>query len=183
MLLTGFFSLLRLGELTVPDSPDKRSSKKICQRLSLQVLPSRYSFLLPYHKADRFYEGNTVLIDTIPDNALDPLAPFRAYLDSRDHLFPLLPGLWLTAAGETPTYSWFVQRLQSVVGPQFAGHSLRSGGATDLAISGVSDDSIQVLGRWSSEVWCIYIRKHPALLHALVHGNSPFASGSVQQSS
>ncbi|KAG2050846.1 hypothetical protein BDR06DRAFT_890924 [Suillus hirtellus] len=61
------------------------------------------------------------------------------------------------------------------------------GGATSLAASGVSAECIQAMGRWSSNGFCIYIRKNPALLHALlfnghgIHdgsgmGSSPFAS-------
>ena len=177
MLLTGFFGLMRLGELTVPDVPSRRSFKKQIRRLSLKISPSRFSFHLPYHKADRFYEGNTIIIDAIPSSALNPLTPMLAYIRLRDCKFPLRPSLWLLANGQPPTYSWFVHRLQSVLGSNFAGHSLRSGGATDLALSGVSDDAIQAMGRWSSDTWRIYIREHPVLLHALIHGHSPFVTG------
>ncbi|KAF8583649.1 hypothetical protein K439DRAFT_1348229, partial [Ramaria rubella] len=73
-----------------------------------------------------------------------------------------------------PTYSWFVCRLQSVLGSDVAGHSLCSGGATALALAGIANDTIQAMGRWASETFCIYIWKHPVLLQALIHGRSAF---------
>ncbi|KAJ7791988.1 hypothetical protein B0H14DRAFT_3499892 [Mycena olivaceomarginata] len=51
MLTTRHDGLLRLGELTIPDSVALRNSRKITLR--------QFSFFLPYHKADRFYDGNS----------------------------------------------------------------------------------------------------------------------------
>ncbi|KIJ32984.1 hypothetical protein M422DRAFT_134180, partial [Sphaerobolus stellatus SS14] len=164
MLLTGFFGLLRLGELTFPDNTRKRSFKKLTLRHTVSLEASRFSFTLPFHKADHFYAGNTVMIEALPNSPLDPLTHLRAYLMLRDSAFPLLPTLWLTAQGSPPTYSWFVSRLQRTLGDSVAGHSLRSGGATALALAGVTDNAIQAMGRWSSDTWRIYIRKHPMLL-------------------
>jgi hypothetical protein len=55
------------------------------------------------------------------------------------------------------------------------GHSLRSGGATALALMGVCDDLIQAIGRWASDTFRIYIWKHPVLLQALIHGKPAFS--------
>ncbi|KIJ32475.1 hypothetical protein M422DRAFT_265642 [Sphaerobolus stellatus SS14] len=112
MLLTGFFGLLRLGELTFPDNTRKRSFKKLTLRHTISLEASRFSFTLPFHKADRFYAGNTVMIEALPNSPLDPLTHLRAYLMLQDSAFPLLPTLWLTVQGSPPTYSWFVSRLQ-----------------------------------------------------------------------
>ncbi|KIJ28304.1 hypothetical protein M422DRAFT_107012, partial [Sphaerobolus stellatus SS14] len=143
MLLTGFFGLLRLGELTFPDNIRKRSFKKLTMRHSLRLEPSRFSFTLPFHKADRFYAGNTVMIDALAGSPIDPLGHMLSYIASRDTVFPLLPTLWISRQGLPPTYSWFVSRLQNLLGDDVAGHSLRSGGATALALTGVSDNAIQ----------------------------------------
>ncbi|KIJ32235.1 hypothetical protein M422DRAFT_104766, partial [Sphaerobolus stellatus SS14] len=143
MLLTGFFGLLRLGELTFPNNVRKCSFKKLTMRHTLSLEETRFSFTLPFHKADRFYAGNTVMIESLPDSPLDPLSHLRAYLAQRDTRFPLLPALWLTSEGRPPTYSWFVSRLQRFLGNDVAGHSLRSGGATALALAGISDNAIQ----------------------------------------
>ncbi|KIJ39560.1 hypothetical protein M422DRAFT_174915 [Sphaerobolus stellatus SS14] len=174
MLLTGFYGLLRLGELTVPDAIAKCTSKKLVLRHTLIIEASCYSFTLPFHKADRFYSGNTVMIEALPESPVDPLTHLQRYLISRDHSFPLLPALWLTAAGYPPTYSLFISHLQAILGKDVAGHSLHSGGATALALAGVADNAIQAMGRWSSDTWHIYIWKHPVLLQALLHGGSTF---------
>ncbi|KIJ24417.1 hypothetical protein M422DRAFT_194709 [Sphaerobolus stellatus SS14] len=118
MLLTGFYGLLRLGELTLPDSIHKRSSKKLILRHTLILEATRFSFILPFHKADRF------------------------------------------------------------LGTDVAGHSLHSGGATALALAGVPDNAIQAMGRWSSDTWRIYIRKHPVLIQPLIYGHSAFQTPS-----
>ncbi|KIJ50206.1 hypothetical protein M422DRAFT_159981 [Sphaerobolus stellatus SS14] len=52
MLLTGFFGLLRLGEITFPDNPRKCSFKKVIMHHTLSVEPTHFAFTLPYHKAD-----------------------------------------------------------------------------------------------------------------------------------
>ncbi|KZV68882.1 hypothetical protein PENSPDRAFT_581799 [Peniophora sp. CONT] len=92
MLYTGFFGLHRLAELTDHDKPAFRSHRKTIMRSSVCIENDVYVYLLPGHKADRFYEGNTGM-----------------------------PGEW-----------------------------------------------IQALGRWSSDAFQMYIRKHPVVLHGLL---------------
>jgi hypothetical protein len=60
------------------------------------------------------------------------------------------------------------QVLRAFFPDSISGHSLRAGGATSLAASGVPFDRIRAMGRWSSDAFRIYVRKNPALLHALV---------------
>ncbi|KIJ36429.1 hypothetical protein M422DRAFT_98501, partial [Sphaerobolus stellatus SS14] len=155
MLLTGFYGLLCLGELTFPDSTHKRSSKKLTLRHTLILEATHFSFILPFHKADQFYAGNTVMIEALPHSPIDPLFHLQHYLDSGDRSFPFFPALWLTSQGKLPTYSWFVGQLQSFLGTDIAGHSLRSGGTTALALAGVPDNAIQATGCWSSDTWHI----------------------------
>src|SRR5882724_6749465 len=90
-------------------------------------------------------------------------------------LSPTLPELWLTSSGDTPSYSWVITHLHATLGHEVGGHSLGSGGTTALALAGISDDAIQSMGRWASDTFRIYIRKHPVLLHALIHNKSAFA--------
>ena len=98
------------------------------------------------HKADRFFEGSTIVLQE-RHGSLDPLKIFRQYLRSRDHLFPHLPELWLRSSGKVPTRSWFINRLRSFFpGNDIAGHSLRSGGATALALAGTPLHQIQAIG-------------------------------------
>ncbi|KIY61208.1 hypothetical protein CYLTODRAFT_332523, partial [Cylindrobasidium torrendii FP15055 ss-10] len=59
---------------------------------------------------------------------------------------------------------WFEKRLHSsLLGRSFGGHSMCPGGATFYASLGLSEATIQALGRWSSSTWQIYLRDHPAV--------------------
>ena len=64
MLLTGFHGLLRLGELTLPDSSSIRDWRKVTQRQSLVLRHNEFEFLLPAHKANRFFEGRKLCSDS-----------------------------------------------------------------------------------------------------------------------
>jgi hypothetical protein len=61
-LLTGFYALLRLGELTYPDRVSLRNPRKVSQQASVSWW---YGYSLPGHKADAFFEGNAFLIQKL----------------------------------------------------------------------------------------------------------------------
>ena len=169
LILTGFHALMRLGELVFPDKKNLRNYRKIALRHSVRLHQENYSFFLPSHKGDRFFEGNTILVQKL-NTPTDPYNPFIAYLRSRDKLFPIHPELWLTSSGRVPTRHWFISRLRAFFPNEIAGQSMRSGGATSLAEAGADLATIQAVGRWSSEAFRIYIRKNPVLIHAMLFG-------------
>ena len=150
-LLTGFFALLRLGELTFPDDARLCNPSKVAKRSSVTVDENSFSFFLPSHKGDKFFEGNTIVLmkSLYPD--IPTFHHFSAYLISRDHLFPFSSPLWLTSDGSVPTRSFFLQRLHYFFGDDVGGQSMRAGGATDLALRGTPPSLIQPVGRWTSE--------------------------------
>ncbi|KAF7773491.1 hypothetical protein Agabi119p4_5658 [Agaricus bisporus var. burnettii] len=163
ILLVGFYALLRLGELVYPDDPSLDCPRKMSQRNTFSISAASLRFQLPYHKADKFFEGNSVLVR--PNSGpSDPIRAMARYIISRDRLFPHHSDLWIRGDGTRPRRQWFLSRLHTFCDGNVAGHSLRSGGATMLAQGGVSLDIIQALGRWSSEAFHTYIRLHPALL-------------------
>ena len=167
-LLTGFSALLRLGELTVPDNPSLRNSRKLSLRYTVAVSPNAVSFSLPGHKADRFFEGNKIVLTARADTT-DPCRAVISYLRSRDALHPFHPQLWLLRDGTPPSRAWFLARLRKhFPSPSIAGQSLRAGGATDLAERGAPPHIIQAAGRWASNTFQVYIRKNPFLLQAML---------------
>ena len=170
-LLTAFFALMRLGELTISDDKSIFDHRKITSRTSVSVSDEDYRFFLPSHKADKFFEGNTVIIQH-HDISIDPLSFFKKYLISRDRLFPFSPDLWLRADGSRPTRSFFIHRMRFFFKTDIAGQSMRAGGATSLAENGVPPNLIQAIGRWASNTFQIYIRKNPVLLQALLFGRA-----------
>ena len=168
MLFTGFFGLLRLGELAFPNDTSLHNWKKVTRRNTVKILQHQYEFLLPGHKADRYFEGNRIIIPAHRFNH-HPLNHFSKYVESRDTLHPVASPLWLTEAGEVPTRSFFVSRLRLFFQRDVAGQSMRAGGATVLAEHGVSPAIIQASGRWASEAFLVYIRKNPTLLQGFLH--------------
>jgi len=54
--------------MTEADTDAKRSFLKTVLRHTVVITQSSFSFILPKHKADRLYEGNTILIEARPSN-------------------------------------------------------------------------------------------------------------------
>jgi hypothetical protein len=169
MIFTGFHALLRLAEMAFPDKLEIQNYKKVTLRHTVKISSTSYSFLLPGHKADRFFEGNTVIVqkDCLQT---DPYKLFSRYLSSRDTLHPLKPELWLRQSGCVPTRSWFMRQLRKFFPKDIGGASMRAGGATALAEGGAAPHIIQAIGRWASPTFQIYIRKNPVVLQALLYG-------------
>jgi hypothetical protein len=170
-ILTGFFALMRLGELTTPDDKSIFDHRKITSRSSVSLSHDDYRFFLPGHKADKFFEGNIIIIQR-HTTLVDPVFHFKNYLSSRDRLFPFSSDLWLRADGSRPSRSFFIRRMKLFFKGDVAGQSMRSGGATSLAENGVPPNLIQAIGRWASSAFQIYIRKNPVLLQALLFGRA-----------
>ncbi|KAF5354439.1 hypothetical protein D9757_014747 [Collybiopsis confluens] len=167
MLITGTCALLRLGELTLPDNPDIRNFRKVIARDSVSIETPFYSFWLPYHKADRLFEANKIVI--APKWGINALHVFRHYLGLRDNLFPLHPHLWVGPSGSVPTRSWFIRHLREVEpDTRWSGQSMRAGGATAMAEDGAPPHIIQATSRWASDAFQFYIRKNPVVLNAML---------------
>ncbi|OJA08810.1 hypothetical protein AZE42_05069 [Rhizopogon vesiculosus] len=170
MIHVGFATLQRLGELVWPDAVHLQSYSSVSMRHTVCVSDTCISYTLPSSNTDRFGHGMELLVQasTSRNNCV---ALFTQYLGARDALFPSHPALWLKCNGELPTRSWFLRRLRSILpSPNLGGHSMRVGGATALALAGSTPQMIQAAGRWSSDEFQKYIRVHPFLLQALLHG-------------
>jgi hypothetical protein len=113
MLVTGFFTLMRLGELTFPNDINLRNWKKVSKRSSVVLSNDQYEFDLPSHKADHFFEGNPIIVKSQQYCDIDPVRLFSKYLSSRDHLFPLSSPLWLQQNSSVPTRTFFISRLRA----------------------------------------------------------------------
>lgn len=74
---------------------------KCIRRSLVSLLANNFSYTLPSHKADRFFEGNVVIISADhPDRS--PVTTFHDYLLSCDRRFRLQSALWLTEHGRVP---------------------------------------------------------------------------------
>ena len=175
IILTGFHALMQLSELVWPDKKNLQDYCKVSMWNTIEVLPEGYSFFLPGHKADRFFEGNHIIV---PRNAAAdvPYPPFLWYLTSCDCLFPLHPELWLWQDSSIPTCGWFICRLCQHFPSDVSGHSMHTGGATVLTKAGIPPHIIQAIGWWASDAFQIYIHHHPMLLTALVYCCAPLST-------
>ncbi|KIY46242.1 hypothetical protein FISHEDRAFT_47647 [Fistulina hepatica ATCC 64428] len=63
-LLVGFYGLLRLGELVVPNQAHLHDCRKVIRRLLVTFHHTAFSFILPANKADRCFNGNKVIIQS-----------------------------------------------------------------------------------------------------------------------
>ena len=160
IILVGWNCLMRLGEIVDNDTVSLCDFRKTISCLSVKFHPlpgPHCSFFLPMHKADRLFEGSTVVFKQHSSD-LDPVRFFQLYLQSRDTLFPHLPQLWLCTSGSVPTHSWFMTHIRTIFpSNEVAGHSLRASGVTALALAGTPLHQIQSIGRWSSDTFLIYL--------------------------
>jgi hypothetical protein len=116
ILLTGFHGLLQFSQLTFPDRIDSHDYCKVTLCHTIKIASTFYSFLLPGHEANCFFEGNTIIIQKT--NLLsNPHKFLLSYLTSQDHLHPFKPKLWLCKSGIVPTHSWFIKTSFKPVPP------------------------------------------------------------------
>jgi hypothetical protein len=163
IIVVGRTNLHRLGELVWPDQLALQSMAKVIKRLSYRhVMEGIWHYKLPYNKSDRLHEGNSCYLER-SGGPLCPIAARQDYLALRDAQFPGKVALFLDSSGCVPKRAWFIRRLRQYFDASISGHSLRAGGATQLALNGVPDHLIQRIGRWTSDAFQIYIRAHPIL--------------------
>ena len=158
----GYFGLLRASEFTVPNlasfSPSLHLSVDDISVDSM-VSPSCMRVNIKGSKTDPFRQGCYVHIGAghLPPCALSAL---MAYLSLRGNsagpLFLFQDGRPLSRATVT---EWLRQIMASARVPDnFSSHSFCIGAATVAACNGVPDHLIQVMGRWSSNAYQLYIR-------------------------
>ncbi|KAK1906772.1 N-acetylmuramic acid 6-phosphate etherase [Dissostichus eleginoides] len=93
--------------------------------------------------------------------------PLTKYLSTRyaAHATPQHP-LFLNETGKMATRFWFqkhfhnVLHISDIVSEHYSSHSFRIGAASTPARLGISDQTTQVLGRWSSQAYHTYIRNN-----------------------
>ncbi|KAF8229133.1 hypothetical protein L208DRAFT_1483117 [Tricholoma matsutake] len=144
-LCTGFFALMRLGELTWPDDNNLRDPQKLSKRNSVIINEHFFQFFLPGHKADKFFDGNIIMLQPNPFPC-NPMALFSTYLQSCDCLCPWSSLLWLKENGKVPTRSFFMRHLRLFFKKDIGRQSMRAGGAMSLAENGVAPHIIQGIG-------------------------------------
>jgi hypothetical protein len=116
---------MHLGELTRPEDKDLRDSRKLTRHNSIIINEMFFQFFLPGHKADKFFEGNIIILRPNPFPC-NPMFLFHNYLQSRDRMFPLSFPLCLKSNGSVPTRSFFVCHLRLFFEKDICGQSMRA---------------------------------------------------------
>ncbi|PPR04749.1 hypothetical protein CVT24_006895 [Panaeolus cyanescens] len=157
---------LRCGEFTIP-SKSKFNPTTHLSRSSITFYPSiddpsHVRLSLPASKTDPFRKGVSILLAKAQSN------PSRCPVEALRKLFTLHPApkeapLFVDDLNEALPRDHFIKRLKSsltslgVEESGYSGHSFRRGAATSAAIAGFSDYEIQLMGRWSSDSYKLYI--------------------------
>jgi hypothetical protein len=173
---TVFSAFLRCGEFTekspgTAGGPD--SSMKLARGdvtfLPDAVAPTHIRLTVPASKTDPFRKGVSLLIAAAPHAATCAVRALQ-YLYSVDSKPPNAP-LFSGSDGRRLSYQAFLTRLHlslSAAGVfgRYTGRSFRRGAASSAAAAGYSDYEIQLLGRWRSDAYRLYIDvPHDRLLH------------------
>jgi hypothetical protein len=161
ILSCGFYACHRMGELVIKSDHSQFDWRKIIKRSSLLFEDNHAQYHLPYHKADPFYRGTTILFSE--HDIANPVALLKRYVTLRDSRHHARLPLFLREDGSFPNRSWFNSKFYSFLSHDYGGQSVRAGGATFYASLGVSESVIQAIGRWSSTAWKIYIRDNPTV--------------------
>lgn len=174
-----FGAFLRIGEFTYTwkDRQAEDFGQWFLTRRSVRLHKDHLELTLPASKTDPFRHGITLTVAATDDDA----CPVRAL----KHLYqrwPDAPDAPLFEA-ENGKFSrdmvTDVLRLTLIlVGVQghYSGHSFRRGAATSARKAGLSDEEIQLLGRWKSECYRLYITTHPSRILAASRRHQQFTS-------
>lgn len=162
---------LRCGEFTVANGT-KFNPLIHLSRSSVQFIPSienptHIRLSLPASKTDPFRCGVTILIARAPANSTTcPVEALRRVWLMRPDAGPQEP-LFTDATGAALSRASFIKVLKQRIAAigldesLYSGHSFRRGAATSAASVGYTDYEIQLLGRWRSDAYKLYIDVPP----------------------
>src|ERR1700742_2338758 len=134
--------------MVAPDDDAVFDLRRLPLRPSLTIFADRLEYTLPTSKSDLHFAGDTILLMPLRSRYC-PYAVFIRYVCSRDRFAPFNPYPWVRPDGSPPRRAWFLSRLRTFFPPSsnVSGHSLRSGGATALALKSTPDARIRDIGR------------------------------------
>jgi len=178
--------LLRISEFTV----SKGNPAPVILNRNLSRLNSDGGYLfrnlhLDASKADPFRRGVNIIIghSSSPANALVALAAYDKLRTAAERL-PDSP-LFSFRNGKPLSRDLCVSVLKATIAKlnidtsRFGGLSFRRGGAQSLRDAGVPDHLIQVIGRWASDAYKVYLSTAPRHIAALAIRASQFTKQPV----
>jgi len=166
-----FYGLARLGELIQSSSNPTHNTLYIRNiTIHSDANPPCVLIQLPLAKTrNSAYPDILVIHKTFDD--LCPTQIISSYIKARLSLNLKTDPQYLFSHkdGSLVNKRWFLQKLNEIF-PQkhLSGHGFRAGGTTELILRGLPPYIVQLAGRWSSDTFEEYIRRHPLVLNAYV---------------
>lgn len=183
ILALGFNGLHRPWELVEPDAISLGDDRKLIKQWSFTIAKdgSYAHYTLSYSKTNPLFCGCPVLIPPRPNSLACPIVTVMRFAVIRNSAFPTNHFLLLRSNGYIQTRSWFMKQLKQVFGSNLLGHSMRAGGATAYAQSGVRMEVILSNGKVEvRHIWDIH-QGEPSIEPPQSTTKSPFPkSGSWQ---
>ena len=158
---TGFFAFLRSGEFTCDSWSSYTGSTLSLSDVAIddRTNPTMVHLTLRHSKTDIFGAGVTIHMGRT-GQLLCPVSALLAYLAVR----PPTPGpLFLLQSGAPLSKNGLVTAVRAALPSggvdvsRYNGHSFRIGAATAANQAGISDATIQLLGRWKSSAFTRYL--------------------------
>ena len=165
-LSLGVYPLLRVGELVSPKTTGHNPAKGLNVE-DVEFLPSfdnpnRMEVTVKNSKGDPFRNGCVLKVvangsDTCPVTLMKRWLVIRGGAGGKGALFKLNSGKLLT---RSVLQKWMrsALTLAGYVGEEHSCHSLRAGGAESLVATGFDSSVIQVMGRWQSNAFLLYLK-------------------------
>lgn len=157
--LVGFFGMLRRSNFLPPSTTTFDPSKHLRRQ---DVIKVPKGFVLKIRWSKTIQNKERVNWVPIPDLHGHPLCPSKALADAlhQSQSAPSIGPVFVSTVNDKIiplTANAFVARLKQVLGSvgiqpsQYAGHSLRRGGASWALQSGIPKEVIMIMGDWKSD--------------------------------
>lgn len=166
-----FFAVARVGEVTVP-SLTAFSAKLHPKRSDIRADEDRHGFKvtvchLPCTKASRV-QGEDIYW-SCQQGLWDPAARLHHHLQLNPapqdaHLFAYKHGEKWRALTRTAFTNRIREAAKTVHRPTLQEHGIRIGGTLEHLLRGVPFDVVKAIGRWSSDAFAVYLRKHAVIV-------------------
>ncbi|KAJ3911550.1 hypothetical protein F5877DRAFT_55219 [Lentinula edodes] len=170
-LTTSFYCAARVGELTVPNLNDFSPNVHVTPA-NVSTATDRNGFQttiihIPRTKSNQL-EGEDLYFSK-QLGSTDPDSWFRNHREvntpgPEDHLFSYR----YRATRRPLTKSAFLQRVNKAAKnqglPVLQGHGIRIGATLEYLLRGVPFDAVRVIGRWKSDAFILYLRKHAEIM-------------------
>jgi hypothetical protein len=192
-MMVAFMGLFRKSEFTTKVWNLFNAARNLCRAdASFQLhSPDGAVFSMELHvkfyKNEQFGSSTAVPFrwvggDFCPVDLVQRVLAAFAHLPPTAPLFPGGAGFSgaLSASEFTSLIARLVAATPQLVGVKLLPHSFRIGGAMALFEAGAPDSVIQMMGRWRSDAFLVYLRSSR---HIILHWNQMVASGARSPSS